>query len=308
MSGIDRPARSAAIPNLVGRHSLAAAYALWQVLLQIGGVAGPAVAGVLIAQTGLAALYWLDAMSFGVAFVFLLGLPPLPPAQISMGTRAAEGRTRSALAGLRFALSRQELLGIFLIDLDAMVLGMPRALFPAMSEAVFGGGAATYGLLSAAPGAGALVGAVSAGWVGRVRRQGVAVIVSVAIWGLAIAAFGVIPWLWAALFFLALAGAADVISAIFRNTILHTTVPDALRGRLSALQIAVVAGGPRLGDVEAGAVAALAGVRVSVVSGGLGCLAGVALVAWRLPLFRRYASPPDPGAGAASSVAPGAPS
>jgi transmembrane secretion effector len=124
--------------------------------------------------------------------------------------------------------------------------------------------------------------------VGSVRRQGRAVVVAVAVWGLAVAAFGLVPWLWAGLLLLGLAGAADVISAVFRNTILQTTVPDALRGRLSALQIAVVTGGPRLGDMEAGAVASLAGSRFSVVSGGLACVAGVAAVSWLLPRFRAY--------------------
>src|SRR5207253_7877798 len=146
------------------------------------------------------------------------------------------------------------------------------------------------GLLYAAPGAGALVGALFSGWVGRVRRQGLAVVVAVIAWGLAIAAFGVVPWLSLALVLLAVAGAADVVSAVFRNTILQLSVPDAFRGRLSGVHIAVVAGGPRLGDAEAGAVAALTTPRISVVSGGLACVAGALVIARLVPAFTRYDS------------------
>ena len=152
--------------------------------------------------------------------------------------------------GLRYLRGRRVLQGTFLIDIDAMVFGMPRALFPAIGYNVFNGGNATVGLLYAAPGAGALVGAVFTGWVSGIRRQGRAVIVAVVVWGAAISAFGLVPWLPVALVCLAIAGAADVVSAVFRNTILQTTVPDALRGRLSAVHIAVVTGGPRLGDAD----------------------------------------------------------
>jgi MFS family permease len=283
LSGIDRPARSAAIPGVIDRAKLPAAYALWQILIQVGLVAGPAGAGVLLEHFGLAALYWLDTLTVAAALLAVIRMAPLPPA--GGGTPVG---LRSVMEGLAFARRRQELVGVFAVDLDAMVFGMPRAVFPAMATQVYDGGASTYGLLSAAPGAGALLGALTTGWVGGVRRQGRAVVIAVAVWGMAVAAFGVAPWLWAGLLLLAVAGAADVISAVFRNTILQTTVPDALRGRLSALQIAVVTGGPRLGDAEAGAVASLAGARFSVVSGGLACVAGVALLAWLLPRFRDY--------------------
>ena len=167
--------------------------------------------------------------------------------------------------------------------------------FPALAENVFRGGPATYGLLSAAPGAGALLGALTTGWVPSVRRQGRAVLLAVAVWGLAITGFGLVRWLWLALLLLAIAGAADVISAVFRNTILQTIVPDRLRGRLSALQIAVVSGGPRLGDAEAGAAAAVGGARFAVVSGGVACLVGVVAVAAWLPRFRAFDAGQDAG-------------
>jgi MFS family permease len=169
---------------------------------------------------------------------------------------------------------------------------MPRALFPALAASVFGGGATTLGFLYAAPGAGALVGALTTGWVSRIQRQGLAVIIAVIAWGAAITCFGLVSWLPLALLLLALAGCADVISAVFRSTIIQLAVPDALRGRLAGLQIAVVTGGPRVGDLEAGAVAAGFGNTVSVVSGGLACIAGALLLARALPGFRRQRMDP----------------
>ena len=188
---------------------------------------------------------------------------------------------------------------VYLLDIDAMVFGMPRALFPALGLNVFRGGARAVGFLYAAPGAGALIGALTTGWVKQVRRQGRAVIVAVAAWGAAIAAFGVVRVLWVALVLLAAAGWADVLSAVFRNTILQMAVPDGLRGRLSALQIAVVQGGPRLGDLEAGAVAEGFGTTFSVVSGGVACVAGAFLLAAALPAFRRQAVA-EPGSARAA--------
>jgi len=282
-SGIDRPARSAVIPNVVARAQLPAAYALWQILLQVGGVLGPALAGLLIAGVGLTAVFALDVLTFVAAFAAVLRMAPVPPA--GGGTKAG---LASIAEGLRFLRSRRELLGVFAIDLNAMVFGLPRALFPAMAVQVFGGGPTTYGLLAAAPGTGALLAALTTGWVSHVRRQGRAVLVAVAVWGGAMVGFGLTRTLWVALVLLAVAGGADVVSAVFRNTILQTSVPDTLRGRVSSVQIAVVTGGPRLGDAEAGTVAALAGLRFSVVSGGVLCVLGVLAVAWRLPQFRDY--------------------
>jgi MFS family permease len=283
LAGVDLPARNAMIPNLVGRQLYPSAAALGQIQFQIGQVAGPALAGVIISQVSLAAAYWIDVASFGAAVVALLLIAPQPPE--GGGTRAS---LSSVAEGLRYVRGRKLLLGTFLIDIDAMVFGMPRALFPALGTGFFGGGAATVGLLYAAPGAGALVGALFTGWVGGVRRQGRAVIISVIVWGAAIAVFGLVPWLAVGLFMLALAGAADVVSAVFRNTILQLSVPDGLRGRLSSVHIAVVTGGPQLGDAEAGAVAALTTPRFSVVSGGVACIVGVlALVRW-VPELARY--------------------
>lgn len=283
LAGVDLPARNATIPNMVGRQLYPSAAALGQIQFQIGQVAGPALAGVIISRVSLAAAYWIDVASFGAAVLAVLLIGPQPPE--GGGTRAS---LSSIAEGLRYVKGRKLLLSTFLIDIDAMVFGMPRALFPALGTGFFGGGAATVGLLYAAPGAGALIGALLTGWVGGVRRQGRAVIVAVIVWGAAIAVFGLVPWLPLGLFLLALAGAADVVSAVFRNTILQLSVPDGLRGRLSSVHIAVVTGGPQLGDAEAGAVAALTSPRVSVVSGGVACIVGVAaLIRW-VPDLARY--------------------
>ncbi len=191
------------------------------------------------------------------------------------------------VGGIRFLRGHRVLQAVFLVDLNAMVFGMPRALFPALGIAHFHGGAETVGLLYAAPGVGALAGAMLTGWVARVRREGRAVLLAVAVWGAAIALFGVVPGLALAMGLLAVAGAADVVSAVFRSTILQVVTPHELLGRLQAVQTAVVSGGPRLGDLESGGVASLAGNEFSVVSGGLLCLAGVAVLARLVPRFAK---------------------
>jgi hypothetical protein len=171
----------------------------------------------------------------------------------------------------------------FWIDLIAMVFGMPRAVFPALGIGLFHGGAQTVGLLYAAPGAGAFAGSALTGWVGRIRRQGRALAVSVVVWGAAIAVFGVIPALWAALVLLVVAGAADAISGVFRTAIFQISTPGPLQGRLGGTFFAVAAGGPRLGDLETGAATAVAGPQFAVWSGGLACIVGVVLLIWRVP-------------------------
>lgn len=283
LAGADQPARNAMIPRLVGRELFPSAAALHQIQFQVAQVAGPAIAGVIISQVSLAAAYWIDVVSFGAALAAIAAMRPQPP---------EGGGTRAGLAsigeGLRYLKGRRLLYGTFLIDINAMVFGMPRALFPALGTGFYGGGAVAVGLLYAAPGAGALLGALFTGWVGRVRRQGRAVIVAVLVWGGAIAVFGLVPWLPLGLMMLAVAGAADVVSAVFRNTILQLSVPDALRGRLSSVHIAVVTGGPQVGDAEAGLVAALSSARFSVVSGGVACMVGVLVLLRLVPELARY--------------------
>ena len=281
LAGFDRPAFNASIPRMVFANELSAAYALWQVQLQVGTVVGPAVAGILLSSAGLSTVYWIDVATFVVSFVSVAAMASQTPV-------AGAGRAgwKSVLEGARYLKGRQVIQGVFLFDIDAMVFGMPRALFPALGLGAFHGGARAVGFLYAAPGAGALVGALFTGWVNQVRRQGRAVIIAVLLWGLAITVFGLVHVLWVALILLAIAGWSDVVSAVFRNTILQTAIPDSLRGRLSAIQIAVVQGGPRLGDLEAGGVAQALGAEFSVVSGGIACVVGVFLLSALLPGFR----------------------
>ncbi len=286
-SGLDSAGRNAIVPNMVRRSEVSTANAIFQTLSQLGQVAGPALAGLLLEGAGVRFVYWLDVASFGAALAAVFLISPQPA-----GEPGHRPGLRSILEGLSFVRGRQSLQGAYLIDINAMVFGMPRALFPALATTVFGGGASTLGFLYAAPGAGALVGALTTGWVARIQRQGLAVIVAVIAWGAAITCFGLAHWLPAALVLLAAAGCADVISAVFRNTIIQLTVPDALRGRLAGLQIAVVTGGPRIGDLESGAVATAFGDTVSVVSGGLACIAGALVLARVLPGFRRLRMDP----------------
>jgi len=288
LSGMDSSARNAMVPNLVGLASVPAANAMFQALFQTGAIVGPAAAGLLLAGAGVHVVYWLDVVSFGAALVAVLAISPQPP--VVNGARGGVARPRPGLKstaeGLRFVRRSPTMQGAYLIDLNAMVFGLPRALFPALGATVFGGGATTVGLLYAAPGAGALLGALSSGWVGRIRRQGLAVIIAVIVWGAAITGFGLVRLLPVALLLLAVAGWADVVSAVLRNTIIQFSGPDSLRGRLMGVQMAVVAGGPRLGDLEAGVVATAFGDTFAVVSGGVACIAGALAVARLLPAFR----------------------
>ena len=233
-------------------------------------------------------------------------MAPIPP------TAGARRPGLGSIAeGLGYLRGRQLLQGVFLIDLNAMVFGMPRALFPAMANGVFhsaGAPAVTLGYLYAAPGVGALIGAVATGWVGRLRRQARAVIVAVIVWGAAITAFGFVHVLWVGLVLLAVAGWADVISAVLRNTLLQRAIPDHFRSRLSSIQMAVVQGGPRLGDLESGAVAELTTTQISVVSGGLACMVGAVVLSLVLPGFRHHhqeSQSPAAGASAEGETADG---
>lgn len=279
-STAEHAARGASIPRMVGLGRLPAALSLNQVLVQFAQVAGPALAGVIIAFD-LRWAYLGDALCYLVAITALTRIPPLPP--LADGNPVRLG-FRAPAEGLLFALRERVLVGIFAIDLAAMVFGMPRALFPALAQHLFHVGPRGLGLLYAGPGAGALVASLFTGWVSRAGRPGLNIVLAVTGWGTAITIFGFTGRAFPlAIVMLALAGASDMVSAVFRATILQLITPDRLRGRVSALNSMVVTVGPRLGDVEAGAVAALTSPFFSVVSGGLLCLVGVALIAWRVP-------------------------
>jgi MFS family permease len=281
--GIDSSARGAMLPRLIRRELLPAANSLGQISQNTALTAGPLLAGVIVGSLGFAYAYAFDALSFTAILYALFRLPPAPP----LGDTPRAG-VKSVIEGLRYLGPRKNLLMTFLVDINAMVFGMPRALFPALAVGTFHGGAGTAGLLYAAPPVGALVGAGLSGWSGRVRRQGRAVIISVAVWGAAIAVFGFAHELWFGLAMLAIAGAADMVSAIFRNTILQVATPDSLRGRLQGVFIVVVAGGPRFGDVESGTVASLVSTEFAVVSGGLACLVGLFALTSKYPSFAKY--------------------
>jgi hypothetical protein len=209
---------------------------------------------------------------------------------------------RSIRTGLRFVTGERALLGSFAIDILAMTFGMPRALFPVMSLSLYHAGAAGTGALFAAVSAGATVAALTTGWLEYARFLGRITIAAVAVWGAAIAAAGVMPSIALAALLLAVAGAADSVSAVCRSTISQTLTPDHMRGRMSSVFSMVVAGGPRLGDVESGSVASLTSTRISVTSGGLACLAGVGLIMVAFPELVSYDGN-EVGAGAAASIA-----
>jgi MFS family permease len=290
VSAVDGPARQAMVPNLVGRALLPSALALSQTLTNVAKTAFPAVGGLLIAIAGFPVTFGVETAVFLIATLFMRGLPVI---SVKGGGRRLE--MSSVIEGFKYLKNMRLIQAAMLMDLNAMVFGMPTALFPAMGTAVFGGDAFTVGLLYAAPGAGALLGAVTSGWVSAIRRQGRAVVLAVVGWGVAIAIFGFSSSLVLGLSMLALAGAADVVSAIFRGTIVQLNTPDELRGRVSSMHLAVVAGGPRLGDLEAGIVAALTSVRFSVISGGLACVLGTLGLARWAPVFVRYQPRPDGG-------------
>src|ERR1039458_1348527 len=283
LTGFSNPARNSIVPHLVGKANLVAALSFLQVLFQVGAIVGPAVAGLLIGHTGVTWVYGIDALTFLAVIVATAMMKPIPPT-----AGGARPGLKSIIDGIRYLRGRPVMQGAYLIDINAMVFGMPRALFPAIGLTVLHGGPSVVGYLFAAPGAGALIGAVTTGWVEQIDRRGHAVIVAVIIWGLAITAFGFTHILGLSLALLAVAGWADVISAVLRNTILQSVVPERFRSRIVSIQLAVVQGGPRIGDLESGGVATLTGTQFSVVSGGALCVVGAVALALAMPDFRHH--------------------
>lgn len=289
---VGNPARQAIIPRLIDAEHLPAANALGMVTFTLGFTVGPLLGGLLVAATGTVAVpYAVDVVAFAAVTWAMFRLPKLPPI-VEEGHARPRAGWASVKEGFSFLRGKVNLQMTFYQDIVAMVFGMPRALFPAIAAQWYGGStrevALTLGLLSAAPAAGALVSGILSGPLGRVRWQGRAIVLAIMVWGGAITAFGLTRMLPLALLFLAIAGAADNVSAVFRSTILQAATPDEFRGRLQGVFTVVVAGGPRLGDVEAGAVAALAGEAFSVISGGLACIALSGLLVAKAPSFWRY--------------------
>ena len=267
---VNNPARSAMVPRLLDRELISAAAALNMASANLGMTLGPVLGALAVGWGGFAVAYGVDVVTFAAAYYALLRLPPMPPLHDS--PRAG---LKSVLDGLRFLKRSPNLRMTFVLDLCAMVLAQPRALFPALAYKVYGGGAGVVGLLQAAPAAGAIVAFLFSGWITKVRLQGLAIVIAVLVYGAAVGGVGLTDVLWIGVAFLAVSGMADMISSAYRNTVLQVATPDHLRGRLQGVFIVVVAGGPRAGDFLAGSVASRTGEQVALVLGGAACIVGV---------------------------------
>jgi MFS family permease len=281
LNGLQRPSLDALTPRLVDRDEIPATAALATFRGSVGMIAGPALGGALLASTGLATTYVFDLLTYVFSLFAIRTIRAVLPPESNEGPSL-----RSVLEGFRYARSRQELIGTYVVDFVAMVFGMPLALFPALSQTL--GGPRALGLLYAAPAGGALLASLTSRWTARVHRHGLAVMLAATAWGLAIIGFGFSHHLVPAVALLALAGGADAVSGMFRMTLWNQTIPDALRGRLAGIEMLSYMSGPLLGHTEAGMVAAAFGVQASVVSGGALCVLGVLLCGALLPRFVGY--------------------
>ncbi|MGY1689107.1 MFS transporter [Geodermatophilus sp. SYSU D01105] len=305
-TAVNQPARSAVIPALVGPEGVPAANALAMTVRQVGVIAGPLLAGVLIGFGELFLTYAVDALGFLVAVLLLRGLPHLPPGR-DAGPLRLGAAVRGVGEGFAFLRTQPVLLMTFVVDVIAMLFAWPQAVFPELSEGRYAGSPNSLGWLFAGVSIGALVMGLTSGWVTRVDRQGAVVLGAVAVWGVAIIGFGFAPTLWLAVLCLAVAGAGDMVSAVLRSSMLQLAAPDHMRGRMQGVFIVVVTGGPRLGDLRAGAIASAAGVSAAMVSGGVVVVVAMLLVALVVPSFwhfrasrSTYATVPAGGARPAS--------
>jgi len=280
LTALQRPSLEALIPRIVKAEQMPAVAALQAFRGSLAMVGGPALGGVLVVTFGPALAYSVDLISFIISLIALTLMQVVPPPP-----EAERPGIRSIIEGLRYARSRQELLGTYLVDMTAMFFGIPMALFPAIAQRY---GGASVGFLYAAPAAGALIMSLMLGWTKRVNRHGLAVGIAAMCWGFAIIAFGFAGRLWLALLCLAIAGASDMISGVFRMIIWNQTIPDHLRGRLAGIELISYHTGPMLGNAESGIVASFFGIRNAVVSGGILCVLGTGLLILALPSFRRY--------------------
>ncbi len=282
VDGLQRPALEAMIPRLVRPEEIPATTALRSAGREISQLGGPALAGLLIAAAPLAVVYAIDLLTFAVSLVCLTLVKAVPPP-----VDADRPSLRSVVTGLRYARSRPELLGTYLVDINAMLFGMPQALYPFLAMQL--GGPGVLGLLYAAPAAGSLLATLASGWTGRVHRHGLMVIIAAALWGVGIVGAGLSTMLWLTLLCLAFAGAADMVSGIFRSIIWNQTIPDHLRGRLAGIEMLSYTTGPLLGQLRSGLMARTGlGVGGSIWVGGVLCIAGTAALALALPKFTRY--------------------
>jgi MFS family permease len=294
---VNSPTRSAAIPRMIPGDQLPAANSLNMTVFQFGAIVGPLLAGVMLRWVDLSTLYLIDAITCVLPIWATFRLTPMP---VLSQQKTGQWGFAAVLDGFRYLAGNRVVLMSFVVDLIAMILGMPRALFPQMAHQSFGGpieGGTTMALLAASMAVGAVAGGVFSGWLPRIRRQGLAVVVAIVVWGAAVAGFGVASWfahgsahmwLWIALAFLAIGGAADMVSSAFRQSILQQAASDELRGRLQGVFTVVVAGGPRLADALHGAAAAAMGTAVAATGGGVLVVIGVVVAALVVPAFVRY--------------------
>ena len=307
---INSPARSAAIPRMLPGDQLPAANSLNMTVMQFGAIVGPLLAGVLLRWMDLSTLYLLDVITCAAPIWATVRLSPIPANQTDADGSSRWG-FRAVWQGFSYLAGNTVVLMSFVVDLIAMIFGMPRALFPQIAHQSFGGpveGGTTMSLLAAAIAGGAVAGGVFSGWLPQIRRQGLVVVGAIVVWGLAMVGFGLSsgvahgragPVLWAALVFLAVGGAADMVSAAFRSTILQQAASDDVRGRLQGVFTVVVAGGPRLADAVHGGAAAVVGTTVAAAGGGALVVVGVLIAALAAPAFVSYrvAGTDPPGDG-----------
>jgi MFS family permease len=281
VGSVQRPALDSLMPRIVAHEHLPAAASLNSLRWQVGGVAGPALAGVVVAFAGLGWAYAVDLVTFAVSVLLVIRLAPSPAAH-----EAAKPSLKAVVEGARYAWSRKELLGTYVVDIAAMFFAMPLAVLPFLADEL--GAQWSLGLMYAAVPAGAMLVSLTSGWTSRVHRHGRVVVLAAALWGLAIAAAGASGNVWLVLLFLVLGGGADMVSGIFRAAMWNQTIPDELRGRLAGIELLSYSVGPQLGQTWVGGVAAWKGVRTSVWSGGLLCVGAVGLLALCLPKLMTY--------------------
>ena len=280
LSGLQRPSFEALIPRIVPLEYMTAVSALNSLRYNFGAILSPVIAGFLVAGFGASVAYAIDLFTFAASLVAVWLIRAVPPA-----ADADRPNLDSIKKGFRYAMSRQELLGTYLIDINAMLFGMPIALFPAIA-AMYGG--ASVGFLFSAIAVGALVASLTSGWAKKVHRHGLAITLAAGLWGAAIIFFGLSDNLYLALFFLGVAGFFDMISGIFRSTIWNQTIPNHFRGRLAGIEMISYLTGPMLGNAEAGIVAHYFSVKTSIVSGGILTIVGTIILAVLLPKFIAY--------------------
>jgi MFS family permease len=281
LDGLQRPSLDALLPRIVAHDQLTAAAALNAVRWTVGAIAGPALGGLIAATVGVTTAYTVDVATFLASVLLISGVRPVPPS-----TEAAKPSLRGLIEGIRYAWSRPELLGTYVVDMAAMFFAMPNAVYPFLADQM--GAAWALGLMYGAGSVGSLMVTLTSGWASHVHRHGLMVVISAAVWGAAIAVAGVCGNIWLMLFFLALAGAADMVSGLFRSTIWNQTIPDPLRGRLAGIELLSYSVGPQLGQVRVAGMATWTGVRTSIWAGGTLCVAAVGALCVLLPSFVRY--------------------